>query len=278
LSVILEVGQLLPESLLSLTNIVVYLIVVIIILWFLGSAIKIVKEYERAVIFRLGRLLGAKGPGIFFIIPFVDAFRKVDLRVLTFDVPKQMIITKDNVTVQVDAVVYYRVFDPNLAIVKVENYVLSTNLLAQTTLRDILGQVQLDELLTKREELNKKLQEVLDVPTDPWGIKVTAVVIKDVTLPESMQRAMAKQAEAERERRSRVIIAEGEQQAAQKMSDAAELYQKNPLALKLREFQMITEVAREKNLIVVTSSETQGRIGEFAAIAKGLDKEAKKTE
>jgi regulator of protease activity HflC (stomatin/prohibitin superfamily) len=278
LSIILEVGQLLPSSLLDLTNIIVYLIVAIIILWFLGSAIKVVKEYERAVIFRLGRLLGAKGPGIFFIIPFVDIFRKVDLRILTFDVPKQMIITKDNVTVQVDAVVYYRVFDPSLAIVKVENYVLSTNLLAQTTLRDILGQVQLDELLTKREELNRKLQEVLDVPTDPWGVKVTAVVIKDVTLPESMQRAMAKQAEAERERRSRIIIAEGEQQAAQKMSDAAELYQKNPLALKLREFQMLTEVAREKNLIVVTSSETQSRVGEFTAIAKGLDRQVKKTE
>jgi regulator of protease activity HflC (stomatin/prohibitin superfamily) len=277
LSLILEIGQLFPSSLLSLADIVVYLIVAIIILWFLASAIKIVKEYERAVIFRLGRLLGAKGPGIFFIIPFVDSMRKVDLRVLTFDVPKQMIITKDNVTVAVDAVVYYRVFDPNNAITKVENYVLSTNLLAQTTLRDILGQVHLDDLLMKRDELNKRLQEVLDVPTDPWGVKVTTVVIKDVSLPESMQRAMAKQAEAERERRSRIIIAEGEQQAAQKMSDAAELYQKNPLAMKLREFQMITDVAREKNLILVTSSVVQGEIGEFAAIAKGLDKQAKKT-
>lgn len=278
MSVILEVGQLIPESLLSLTNIVVYLIVAIIILWFLSSAIKIVKEYERAVIFRLGRLLGAKGPGLFFIIPLIDSMRKVDLRVLTFDVPKQMIITKDNVTVAVDAVVYYRVFDPNSAVIKVENYVLSTNLLAQTSLRDILGQVQLDELLTKRDELNKRLQEALDVPTDPWGVKVTTVVIKDVTLPESMQRAMAKQAEAERERRSRIIIAEGEQQAAQKMSDAAELYQKNPLAMKLREFQMITDVAREKNLILVTTSVVQGQIGEFAAIAKGLDKQSRMTE
>jgi regulator of protease activity HflC (stomatin/prohibitin superfamily) len=249
----------------------------VIILWFLSSAIKIVKEYERAVIFRLGRLLGAKGPGIFFIIPFVDNLRKVDLRILTFDVPRQMIITKDNVTVQVDAVVYYRVFDPVKAIVQVENYMLSTNLLAQTTLRDILGQVQLDDLLTKREELNQRLQSALDIPTDAWGIKVTAVVIKDVILPESLQRAMAKQAEAERERRSRIIIAEGEYQAAQKMSEAAQLYKKTPIALRLREFQMISEVAREKNLILVTS--TGGTtFAEFAGLAKALDKKSGSTE
>ncbi|MEM2059001.1 MAG: slipin family protein [Thermoproteota archaeon] len=260
-----------------MANLVVYIIILVIILWFLSSAIKIVKEYERAVIFRLGRLLGAKGPGIFFIIPFVDSLRKVDLRVLTFDVPRQMIITKDNVTVQVDAVVYYRVFDPVKAIVQVENYMLSTNLLAQTTLRDILGQVQLDDLLTKREELNQRLQSTLDIPTDAWGIKVTAVVIKDVILPESLQRAMAKQAEAERERRSRIIIAEGEYQAAQKMSEAAQLYKKTPIALRLREFQMISEVAREKNLILVTS--TGGTtVAEFAGLAKALDKKSVSTE
>ncbi len=249
------------------------IIVLAIILWFLSSSLKIVKEYERAVIFRLGRLVGAKGPGLFFIIPIIDTLRKVDLRILTFDVPKQMIITRDNITVNVDAVVYYRVFDPNLAITKVENYTLSTNLLAQTTLRDILGQVELDELLTKRDELNQKLQTSLDKPTDPWGIKVTAVVIKDVSIPEAMQRAMAKQAEAERERRSRIIIAEGEQQAAQKMNEAAELYAKNPYALKLREFQMISEVAREKNLILVTASQGQTIVSEAAAIAKALDKQ-----
>ncbi len=249
------------------------IIVLVILLWFLSSSLKIVKEYERAVIFRLGRLVGAKGPGIFFIIPIIDTLRKVDLRILTFDVPKQMIITRDNITVNVDAVVYYRVFDPSLAITKVENYMLSTNLLAQTTLRDILGQVELDELLAKRDELNQKLQTSLDKPTDPWGIKVTAVVIKDVSIPEGMQRAMAKQAEAERERRSRIIIAEGEQQAAQKMRDAAELYAKSPLALKLREFQMITEVAREKNLILVTSSPDQKSVGDVAAVAKALDKQ-----
>ncbi|MDH5810908.1 MAG: slipin family protein [Candidatus Verstraetearchaeota archaeon] len=271
------VNQIIPTSLAGLANLVVYIIILVIILWFLSSAIKIVKEYERAVIFRLGRLLGAKGPGIFFIIPFVDSLRKVDLRVLTFDVPRQMIITKDNVTVQVDAVVYYRVFDPVKAIVQVENYMLSTNLLAQTTLRDILGQVQLDDLLTKREELNQRLQSTLDIPTDAWGIKVTAVVIKDVILPESLQRAMAKQAEAERERRSRIIIAEGEYQAAQKMSEAAELYKKTPIALRLREFQMISEVAREKNLILVTS--TGGTtVAEFAGLAKALDKKSVSTE
>jgi len=270
-------NQIIPTSLTGLANLAVYIIILVNILWFLSSAIKIVKEYERAVIFRLGRLLGAKGPGIFFIIPFVDTLRKVDLRVLTFDVPRQMIITKDNVTVQVDAVVYYRVFDPVKAIVQVENYMLSTNLLAQTTLRDILGQVQLDDLLTKREELNQRLQTTLDIPTDAWGIKVTAVVIKDVILPESLQRAMAKQAEAERERRSRIIIAEGEYQAAQKMSEAAQLYKKTPIALRLREFQMISEVAREKNLILVTS--TGGTtVAEFAGLAKALDKKSGSTE
>ncbi len=267
---IFATGDVIADFLSSALGII---IVLAIILWFLSSSLKIVKEYERAVIFRLGRLVGAKGPGLFFIIPIVDNLRKVDLRIVTFDVPKQMIITRDNITVNVDAVVYYRVFDPNLAITKVENYMLSTNLLAQTTLRDILGQVELDELLTKRDELNQKLQTSLDKPTDPWGIKVTAVVIKDVSIPEGMQRAMAKQAEAERERRSRIIIAEGEQQAAQKMNEAAELYAKNPYALKLREFQMISEVAREKNLILVTASQGQTTVSEAAAIAKALDKQ-----
>lgn len=258
----------------TIANFIFYFIILIVIILFLSSAIKIVKEYERAVIFRLGRLLGAKGPGLFFIIPFVDSMRKIDLRVLTFDVPKQTIITKDNVTVQVDAVVYYRVYDPVKAVTQVENFILSTNLLAQTTLRDILGQATLDDLLTKREELNQKLQTALDIPTDAWGIKVTAVVIKDVVLPESLQRAMAKQAEAERERRSRIIIAEGEYEAAKKMSEAAKLYEKNPIALRLREFQMISEVAREKNLILVTTSGASS-IAEYAGLAKALSKTEK---
>lgn len=257
-----------------IANFIIYFIILLILILFLSSSIKIVKEYERAVIFRLGRLLGAKGPGLFFIIPFVDSMRKIDLRVLTFDVPKQTIITKDNVTVQVDAVVYYRVYDPIKAVTQVENYILSTNLLAQTTLRDILGQVTLDDLLTKREELNQKLQIALDAPTDAWGVKVTAVVIKDVVLPESLQRAMAKQAEAERERRSRIIVAEGEYEAAKKMREAAELYEKNPIALRLRELQMISEVAREKNLILITTTGTSS-IAEYAGLAKALIKTEK---
>lgn len=271
----LVVGDIITDLLSSLNNIVALVIILVIAIWFLSSAIKIVKEYERAVIFRLGRLIGAKGPGIFFVIPFIDNFRRVDLRVVTFDVPKQMIITKDNITVNVDAVVYYRVFDPNAAITKVENYMLSTNLLSQTTLRDILGQVELDDILTKREMLNQQLQASLDVPTDAWGIKVTAVVIKDVSIPETLQRALAKQAEAERERRSRIIIAEGELQAAQKMSEAAEMYTKNPLSLRLREFQMITEVAREKNLIVVSSGTGTTNLADWIGVAKGLDDKKK---
>jgi len=218
----------------------------------ISSSIRVVKEYERAIIFRLGRLIGAKGPGLFIRIPLVDTLREVDLRVVTFDVPNQQIITKDNITVDVDAVVYYRVFDPVKAIMSVENYMTATNLLGQTALRDTIGQVELDDLLTKREELGRKLTEILDKETDPWGIKVTSVAIKDVSLPEAMQRAIAKQAEAERERRSRIIIADGELEASVKMSEAAKLYENNPMAIRLREFQTLTEVAREKNLVVVS--------------------------
>ncbi len=247
-------------------------LLIIIIIMFLASSLKVVKEYERAVIFRLGRLLGAKGPGIFFRIPMVDVFRKVDLRVVTFDVPKQRIITKDNITVDVDAVVYYRVFDPVKAVVSVENYIFATNLLAQTTLRDIIGQVELDDLLTKREELGKRLTEIIDAATDPWGIKVTSVSIKDVSLPEGMQRAIAKQAEAERERRSRIIMAEGEYQAAAKMAEAAKMYAQNPMAMRLRELQTLTEIARERNLVVVTPS----TVGTDLATILGLMKQQQK--
>ncbi len=248
----------------------VILIVLIIIVIFLSMSIKIVREYERAVVFRLGRLLGAKGPGIFFIIPFVDNFIRVDLRVTAVDVPEQQVITKDNVTVGVDAVVYYRVFDPIKAITAVENYHYAVMMMAQTTLRDIVGAAELDELLTKREEINKKLQAILDEVTDPWGIKVTAVTLKQVRLPESMLRAMAKQAEAERWRRSRIIEAEGERQAAQIMAEAAKMYEAHPLAIKLREFQTLVEIAREKNLIIVAPS-TVGAgtdIGLVAALSR----------
>jgi regulator of protease activity HflC (stomatin/prohibitin superfamily) len=247
-------------------------IVAIVVIIILANAIKIVREYERVVIFRLGRLLGKpKGPGILFIIPLVDQMVRIDLRTMVIDVTKQRVVTKDNVTVDVDAVVYYRVFDPQKAVVQVQQYIYATTLLAQTTLRDILGQVELDDLLSKREELNKKLQLVLDTATDPWGIKVSAVTIKDVALPETMLRAIAKQAEAERERRSRVIMAEGELQAAQKMKEAAEQYERAPISLRLRELQTLTEIAREKNLIVVPG----GEIGTIAGIAKAVQKATK---
>ena len=243
------------------------IVIALIVLIFLASSLRIVKEYERAVIFRSGRLLGAKGPGIFFRIPVIDVFKVVDLRVVTFDVAKQRIITRDNITVDVDAVVYYHVYDAIKAIVSVENYMFATNFLAQTSLRDLLGQVELDELLSKREELGKRLTSMIDTGTDPWGIKVSTVAIKDVALPESMQRAIAKQAEAERERRSRIIMADGEYQAAAKMTEAAHMYQTQPMAMRLRELQTLTEIAREKNLIIVTQT-TSPELATTLGVAK----------
>ncbi|MEB2836129.1 MAG: slipin family protein [Desulfurococcales archaeon] len=254
------------------------LFILFIVAILLAMSIKIVKEYERAVIFRLGRLLGAKGPGLFFIIPFVDNFVKIDLRIVTADVPEQRIITKDNVTVGVDAVVYYKVFDPVKAVTRIENYHYGVVLLAQTTLRDVIGQIELDDLLTKREEINKRLQEILDKLTDPWGIKVTAVTLKEVRLPDTMLRAMAKQAEAERWRRARIIEAEGERQAAKIMAEAAEFYEKHPAALRLRELQTLVEVAKEKNLIVVTeqgvlsASSRLAVTGEVAGLTRALSR------
>jgi Membrane protease subunits, stomatin/prohibitin homologs len=216
--------------------------------------IHIVKEYERVVIFRLGRLAGVKGPGIFVIAPFIDKGVKIDMRTVTIDVPKQDIITKDNVTITVDAIVYYKVMDPQMAITEVENYKYATSMLAQTTLRDVLGQLELDEVLTQRERVNVDLQKLLDHDTDPWGIRVSSVTIRDVSLPDSMLRAIAKQAEAEREKRSRIILAEGEYISATKMRDAAELYDEIPVAIRLRELQSLSEIAREKNLIIVTNT------------------------
>jgi regulator of protease activity HflC (stomatin/prohibitin superfamily) len=246
--------------------------VLLITLIFFAASVKIVKEYERAVIFRLGRLIGAKGPGLFLRIPIIDVFNVVDLRVVTFDVPEQSVITKDNVTVEVNAVVYYRVFDPEKAIVSVENFNLATDLLAQSTLRDVLGQVNLDELLTERDKLGKRITDIIDSSTDPWGVKVTALAIKDVELPDVMQRAIAKQAEAEREKRARIIIAEGEYQASERMALAAVQYAKNPSAIRLRELQTMTEIAREKNMVVVT---TTGAPQDLATIL-GLMKAEKK--
>ena len=252
------------------------IIIVIILLIFLAMSVKIVREYERAVIFRLGRLLGAKGPGLFLIIPFVDNFIKIDLRITTVDVPEQQVITKDNVTVGVDAVVYYRVFDPILSVTRVENYHYAVMMMAQTTLRDIVGQVELDDLLTRREELNKKLQKILDEVTDPWGIKVTAVTLKQVRLPETMLRAMAKQAEAERWRRSRIIEAEGERQAAKIMAEAAMFYEQHPVALRLRELQTLIEIAREKNMIVISPTSMGAEVGLITALTKATEKGSKK--
>ena len=254
----------------------------VIALIILSQAIKIVREYERVVVFRLGRFSGVKGPGIFFIIPIIDRVMLLDLRVFTIDVAKQVVITKDNVSVEVDAVIYYRVVDPSKAVIQVENYRLATSLLAQTTLRDVLGQIDLDDLLSKRDELNKKLQAILDQHTDPWGVKVTAVTLRDVSLPESMRRAIAKQAESEREKRSRIILADGEFQASKTMTDAARLYEDVPAALKLRELQTLVDIAREKTLIVVTPSgdlATGSTAGLTAALNRELsDREATRKE
>lgn len=249
----------------------VILIIVIFLIILLSSAIKIMAEYQRIVIFRLGRLQGIKGPGLVFIIPIIDSIIKLDLRTRVIDVPKQRVITEDNVTVDVDAVVYYRITDPQKAVVEVQRYDVATSLIAQTTLRDVLGQQDLDELLSKREELNKSLQTIIDQATDPWGIKVSAVTIRDVSLPEEMLRAIAKQAEAEREKRSRIIIADGEFQASEKMTNAAKLYEKTPMAMRLRELQTLAEISREGNLIIVPG----GDIGRVAGIAKAVNQKTK---
>ncbi len=213
----------------------------------LPQSIRILREYERGVIFRLGKLQGAKGPGLIFLIPVVDRMVRMDLRVVTIDVPKQEIMTRDNVPATVDAVVYFRVVDPNAAVVKVENFGKATSLIAQTTLRSVLGQSPLDDLLSQRDIINQKLQEIIDKQTEPWGIKVTSVEVKEVALPESMKRAMAKQAEAERERRAKVVNAEGEFQAAEKMVQAAAMIAKEPIALQLRYLQTMREMASEHN-------------------------------
>jgi len=212
-----------------------------------SNAIRILREYERGVIFRLGRLIGAKGPGIIFLIPIVDRMIKVSLRTVVLEVPSQDVITKDNVSVKVSAVVYFRVIDAARAIVEVENYLFATSQISQTTLRSILGQSELDELLAEREKVNKNLQQVIDSQTEPWGIKVSAVEVKNVDLPQEMQRAIARQAEAERERRAKVIAAEGEFQASQRLIQAADNISRNPVALQLRYLQTLVEVASERN-------------------------------
>src|SRR5580698_8773191 len=226
-------------------GVIVFIVAFIFLVIVLPQAVRILREYERGVIFRLGKLLGAKGPGLILLIPFVDRMVKMDLRVVTIDVPKQEIMTKDNVPATVDAVVYFRVVDPIAAVVKVENFWKATSLIAQTSLRSVLGQAALDDLLSQRDVINQKLQEIVDRQTEPWGIKVTAVEIKDVALPDSMKRAMAKQAEAERERRAKVVNAEGEFQAAEKMVQAASLIAAEPIALQLRYLQTMREMSSE---------------------------------
>ncbi len=210
------------------------------------KSLKIVKEYERGVVFRLGRLLRAKGPGLFILIPFIDSMVLVDLRTLTLDVPAQDVITKDNVPVKVNAVVYFRIINPEDAIVKIENFMTATSQIAQTTLRNVVGQSELDELLSKREKISQSLQKIIDESTDPWGIKVSIVELKDVEIPPNMQRAMAKQAEAERERRAKIIHAEGEFQASEKLKLAADILAKNEVAIQIRYLQTLTEISSEK--------------------------------
>lgn len=225
--------------------------VIVFIVIVAASAIKILREYERGVIFRLGRLIGAKGPGIIFIIPGVDKLLRISLRLVTLDIPPQDVITHDNISIKVNAVVYFRVMDPNKAVVEVENYLYATSQLAQTTLRSVVGQADLDELLSQRDKINLKLQDILDKHTEPWGIKVSLVETKQVDLPENMQRAIARQAEAEREKRAKIIHAEGEFQAAEKLTQAANVISTNPTALQLRFLQTLAEIATEKNSTIV---------------------------
>ncbi len=223
------------------------IVVVVILFLFLASSLKVLKEYQRGVVFRLGKVIGLKGPGLIIVWPMIDSIRRVDLRVVAMDVPPQDVITQDNVSVRVNAVVYFRVIDPKKSILEVENYIYATSQLAQTTLRSVLGEASLDQLLSQRDEINGKLQDILDRMTDPWGIKVSTVEVKHVDLPEDMQRVMAKQAEAERDRRAKIIRADAEFQASQKLADAADIIEAHPIALQLRYMQTLSEIAVENN-------------------------------
>jgi regulator of protease activity HflC (stomatin/prohibitin superfamily) len=229
----------------------VLVVIVVFVLIILFAAIKVVQEYERGVVFRLGRLVGPRGPGLIILIPFIERMMKVDLRTVTMDVPAQEVITRDNVTVRVNAVAYFRVVDPNAAVVNVADYIRATSQISQTTLRSVLGQSMLDELLSEREKINRELQQIIDQQTEPWGIKVSVVEVRDVELPQSMQRAMARQAEAEREKRAKIIHAEGEFQASQQLAEAAEVIHRNPVTIQLRYLQTLTEIGAEKNTTIV---------------------------
>lgn len=238
-----------------------------------AASVRIVKEYERAIVFRLGRCIGARGPGVFWIIPGLDRLQVVDLRTVTYDARTIKVITKDNIRCDVDSFIFYRVVDPERAVLEVENYIPAIQNLAKTVLRDILGTAELDDLLSSTEELTLRIHREIDEKTDPWGIKVTDVAISDILLPKDMQRAIAKQAEAERERRARIIVAQGEYMAAEKMVQAAEMYATTPMALKIRELQTLAEIAREKNLVVVTTTSNSDEIARMFAVAKGANKQ-----
>lgn len=224
-----------------------YLGAILIVIIILTAALKIVPEYQRAVVFRLGRAIGVKGPGLVIVIPIIDRIVRVDLRVVTLDVPVQEVITRDNVPIKVNAVVYFRVMEPMRSVIEVESYIMATSLLAQTTLRSVVGRAELDEVLSARDKINMELQQIIDERTDPWGIKVSAVEVKELELPEGMKRAMARQAEAERERRAKIINAEGELQAAERLSQAAQIMEASPVTLQLRYLQTLREVASERN-------------------------------
>ncbi len=232
-----------------MTNILIWIVAIVVGLSILlPQIIRIAREYERLVVFRLGKLLRAKGPGLVFLIPFIDRIVRVDLRIFTINVDKQEVITKDNVTVNVDAITYFKVVEPEAAVVKVEQYLQATSMFAQTTLRSVLGQVELDELLSERDKINEKIQNILDEHTDPWGIKVTSVEIRNVVLPETMKRAMARQAESERDRRARIINAQGEYQAAEKLVEAAGMIREQPIALQLRYLQTVSDISEENTM------------------------------
>ncbi|MDH4221980.1 MAG: slipin family protein [candidate division Zixibacteria bacterium] len=250
------------------------LTIIILALFILANAIRILREYERGIIFRLGRLMGAKGPGLILLIPIVDRMVKVSLRVVTMDVPSQDVITRDNVTVKVNAVIYFRVMDASKAIVEVEDFLYATSMISQTTLRSVLGQVELDDLLSNREKINQQLQKIIDDQTEPWGIKVSVVEVKNVDLPQEMQRAISRQAEAERSRRAKVIHAEGEFQAAEKIAQAANIIGKTPVGLQLRFLQTLTEVATEKNSTTIFPVP----IDLFTPFIKKLQAETEKNE
>lgn len=241
-----------------------------IVVGILALTIRVVRQYERAVIFRLGKIKKERGPGLFALIPLMDKMIRVDMRVRELDVPKQTVISSDNVTLEVDAVIYYKVVDATRAIIEVEDFEAATLLLAQTTLRDTLGQNELDTILSDRDDLNKRIKEILDKITEPWGMHVVMVTMRDVSLPENMLRAIARQAEAEREKRARIILAEGEFQASKKMNEAADMYENKPSALKLREYQTLTEIAKEKNLIVVSTGSDSGHKDSDLPLFMGL--------